>query len=406
MIVDRRFILFIFFSLCVVSSYAQKTKAQLQKEKQRNLEKIKETEKILTETSAQKKNSLGELTALNRRIEQQESLIKSIKGEISLLEGDIDENNQIIEALEKDVTKLKEEYASMLFSAQKASGKVDKLTFLFSAKSFDQLLMRLKYMEQYGKARKDQAEAIAKVQTILSDQVKIIEGKRQEKQNLLADEEKENNQLTNLKGKQRTLVKSLEKEEKKLKRDLETTRKAVAELDELIAKIIREEIERAAREARERELKKKNNEKVEAAPDVVALSNSFEGNKTKFPWPVSGFISLKFGTQNHPVLKGIVIQSDGINIQTQQGEQVKAIFGGEVRAVAFTPGIGTTVLVNHGDFFTVYTGLKEVSVKKGDNIAINHQIGKVISNPDGISELRFKIYRNTTALDPEQWLKN
>ncbi len=406
MIVDRRFILFIFFSLCFASSYAQKTKAQLQKEKQRNLEKIKETEKILTETSAQKKNSLGELTALNRRIEQQESLIKSIKSEISLLDGDIDENNQIIEALERDVTKLKEEYATMLFAAQKASGKVDKLTFLFSAESFDQLLMRLKYMEQYSKARKDQAEAIAKVQNILGDQVKLIEGKRQEKKSLLADEEKENNQLADLKGKQRTLVRTLEKEEKKLKRDLETTRKAVAELDELIAKIIKEEIERAAREARERELKKKNNEPVAVAPDVVALSNSFEGNKSKFPWPVSGFISQKFGNQRHPVLKGIEIQSDGINIQTQQGEQVKAIFGGEVRAVAFIPGIGNTVIVNHGDFFTVYSGLREVAVKKGEKIAISHQIGQVISNAEGISELRFKIYKNTTALDPEQWLKN
>lgn len=396
------------FCLWTFPSFAQKSKVQLQKEKQRNLEKIKETEKILTETATQKKNTLGQLAALNRRIEQQESLIKSIKEEISLLDGDISENNQIIDALERDVANLKEEYAAMLFAAQKASGKIDKLTFIFSATSFDQLLMRLKYMEQYSKSRKEQAEAIAKVQTILGEQVKVTQYKREEKRSLLSDEEKENLQLADLKGKQRTLVKTLEKEEKQLKRDLEATRKAVKELDELIAKIIREEIERAereAREAREREAKKGKKTAV-VKTESMDLSNSFEENRSKFGWPVSGFVSQHFGTQKHPVLKGIEIQNDGINIQTNQGEVAKAVFGGEVRAVAFIPGIGNTVIVNHGEFFTVYSGLKDVLVKKGQKIALRQEIGQVIANTEGISELRFKIYKNTTALDPELWLKN
>jgi peptidoglycan hydrolase CwlO-like protein len=168
----------ILLSLVCFTAFGQKSKAQLQREKQQNLAKIKETEKILAETGTEKKNTMGELAALNQRISQQESLIKSIKSEISFLDYDISENNQIIQALEKDVNKLKEEYASMIFSAQKASGKVDKLTFLFSAKSFDQLMMRLKYMEQYGKARQSQAEAIGKVQQILREQVNITELKR------------------------------------------------------------------------------------------------------------------------------------------------------------------------------------------------------------------------------------
>ena len=395
------FITLIFF----FDAQAQKSKSQLQKEKQQNLEKIKETEKILTETGEQKKNSIGELVALNQRILQQESLIKSIQSEISLLDYDISENNQIIDALERDLLKLKEEYSSMLFSAQKASGKVDKLTFLFSARSFDQLMMRLKYMEQYGKARQDQAVAIEKVQSILKEQVRVTEVKRGEKNNLLKDELKQNMQLTGLKQKQRTLVRSLEKQEKQLRKDLETTRKAVAELDELIAKIIKEEIERAAREARERERENKKNNR-EVADAGVALSASFEDNRNKFPWPVSGFVSQKFGRQQHPVLKGIVIQNDGVNIQTKQGEDVRSVFNGEVSAVAFTPGIGSTVIIKHGEYFTVYTGLKEISVKKGQRITTNQEIGKVLSNSDGISELRFQIRKNFDALDPQEWLRN
>ncbi len=395
--------IFILSLLIVFPAAAQKTKAQLQKEKQQSLEKIKETEKILAETGAQKENSIGELVALNQRILQQEALIKSIQSEISLLDYDITENNQIINALESDLNKLKEEYATMLFAAQKASGKVDKLTFLFSAYSFDQLLMRLKYMEQYGRARQDQATAIKKVQNILQEQVRVTELKRTEKNSLLNDELKENKQLGDLKQKQRSLVRNLEKQEKQLRRDLEATRKAVAELDNLIAKIIKEELERAAREAREREKRNTNKAAVDAS---VALSSSFEDNRTKFPWPVSGFVSQKFGRQQHPVLKGIIIQNDGVNIQTKQGEGVRSIFNGEVSAVAFTPGIGNTVIVKHGDYFTVYTGLKEIAVKKGQQVTTNQELGKVLSNGEGISELRFQIRKNFDALDPQEWLRN
>lgn len=398
-----KYLALLFFLLLIsLQGFAQKSKTQLQREKQQNLDKIKETEKILTETSREKKNSLGELAALNQRIEQQESLIQSIKNEISLLDYDISENNQIIEALEKDVAKLKEEYAAMILAAQKASGKVDKLTFIFSAKSFDQLLMRLKYIEQYGKARQSQAEAIERVQSTLRGQVQITEAKRNEKNTLLQEQVKENNQLNSLKDKQRTVVKSLERQEKQLRKDLEQTKKAVAELDQLIAKIIKEEIERAAREARE----KNNKNARETSEAAIALSTSFEGNRNKFPWPTSGFVSQKFGRQQHPVLKGIEIQNDGINIQTKQDETVRTIFNGEVSKVAVTLGFGNTIIIKHGDFFTVYTGVKDITVKQGQRVTTNQELGKVALNRDGVSELRFQIFKNFEAMNPQEWLRN
>lgn len=397
-----KFLVFVFLFLSL-SVHAQKSKTQLQREKQKNLEKIKETERILDETGEQKKNSLGELTALNQRILQQESLIKSIQGEVSLLDYDISENNQIIDALERDLKKLKEEYAAMLFAAQKASGKVDKLTFLFSAQSFDQMMMRLKYMEQYGKARQDQAVAIEKVQDILKEQVRVTQAKRTEKNTLLNEELKENQQLTNLKQKQRTLVRNLEKQEKQLRKDLETTRKAIVELDNLIAKIIKEEMEKAAREARERERNKSGREVSEA---TIALSASFADNKNKFPWPVSGFVSQGFGRQAHPVLKGIIIQNDGVNIQTRSNEDVHVLFNGQVSAVSPTPGLGMTIIVKHGEFFTVYTGVKDIAVKQGQTVSTNQVLGKVQANADGISELRFQIRKNFDALNPQEWLRN
>ncbi|HRI79430.1 MAG TPA: peptidoglycan DD-metalloendopeptidase family protein [Cyclobacteriaceae bacterium] len=397
-----------FFLVSFSGAYAQRNKTELQKEKQHNLDKIKETEKILNQTSQQKKNSIGELLAFTQRIRQQEALILSIQSEIELMNMDINENNDILKALQSDLSRLKAEYGSMVFSAYKTSGGVSKLMFLFSARTFDQLAMRFKYMEQYGVARKEQAAVIRKVQEQLAEQVLVIEGKKDEKNKLLNEELSEKNNLDGLKKKQNTVVKSLEKEEKRLKVDLTESKKAVAKLDKLINDIIREEMERAAREAAAAAAAAKNKNKVATAPseNVIALSNSFEENKNKFPWPAPGFISQKFGRQNHPVLKGIVLQNDGINIQTAQSEKVKSIFSGEVRAIAFIPTLGSSVIISHGEYFTVYSGLKDVSVKKGQKVTTNQDIGKVLVNSDGISELRFQIRKSTVALDPQVWLKN
>jgi septal ring factor EnvC (AmiA/AmiB activator) len=394
-----RLFLVLIFSVLATASWAQKNKTQLQREKQKNIAKIKETERILDETSRKKKNSLGELTALNERIQQQESLISQIKNEVELLEQDIQENNGILTALEKDLAKLKEEFAAMLFEAQKANEGLTKLSFLFSAESFNQMLMRLKYMEQYSQARKEQAAAIAVVQDQLTDQVKEIEKKKAEKNTLLAEETNENNQLVSLKQKKRTVVRSLEKEEKSLRNDLEDTRKAIAKLDRLINDLVKEEMERAAREA-------KANTNTGKPSVSVVLSNDFEGNKNKFAWPVSGFISQKFGKQQHPVLPHVVIQNDGINIQTKEAEVVKSIFEGEVRRVAYIPAIGTSVIINHGDYFSVYTGLKDVYVKMGQKVGSRQDLGVVQANAEGISELRFQIRKNIVALNPEEWLGN
>lgn len=386
----RSFLVLLIFSLLPFSvAHAQKSKAQLQKEKQQNLARIKEVEAILSETVTKKTNSVGELNALNHRIREQETLMRSIRNEIQLLDGEIGENNDIIQALEEDLTRLRKEYAAMLYAAQKTHNSISPLSFLFSARSLDDLLTRLRYMEQYTEARKLQAEQIVKVQDELSVQVKEIETKRTEKKGLLDEQVAENNSLSSLKKKQSNLVSALAREEKKLKKDLESTKKTIAMLDKKIEEIIREELARA---------------KKAASKESVALSSNFEENKAKFTYPVTGFVSLGFGRQSHPVLKGVILQNEGVNIQTKKGEKVKSIFEGEVRAVAVMPTIGNSVIINHGNYFTVYSGLKEVFVKTGQKVSTNEEIGEVMTNSEGVSELRFRIYKDRTPLDPQQWL--
>lgn len=386
--------LLLVFAFLVIGlpSLAQKTKAQLQEEKKENLNQIREAEKILSETKGQKQNTLGELSALSQRIKAQQDLINSIKKELVLLSDEIDENNDIINALSQDIADLKEEYKIMVYLTYKANRGVNKFTFLFSAESFSQFLMRLKYLEQYSEVRKKQADQIMKVQKMLAGQVTLMEGKLDEKNTLLAENLQETKSLNKLKKEQNKVITNLQRQENKLKKDLESKKRAVARLDKLINDIIKSELEKSRRA------------KKSAVDAKANLSNLFVDNRSKLPWPVSGFVSQKFGRQNHPVLKGIVLENTGINIQTKQNEKVKAIFGGEVRTVAFVPLVGNTVLVSHGDYFTVYAGLKEVFVKTGQKVDIAEQIGTILTNKDGVSELKFEVRKNAKALDPQLWL--
>jgi len=178
-------VLILIMSVTVSDTYAQKTRKQLEKEKKKNLEKIKEAEKILSQTESDKQYTLGQLTAINRQIQVRQSLIKSIAEEIGLIGTEIDEINLIIESLSQDLDTLKAEYAKMILASYKTSRGYDRLVFLFSAKTFNQFLMRVKYLEQYAKARKTQVKQIGIVKESLTDQRAAMELKKVEKNDLL-----------------------------------------------------------------------------------------------------------------------------------------------------------------------------------------------------------------------------
>jgi murein DD-endopeptidase MepM/ murein hydrolase activator NlpD len=144
-------------------------------------------------------------------------------------------------------------------------------------------------------------------------------------------------------------------------------------------------------------------------PEVAALSNSFEQNRGRLPWPVtSGFVADGFGTKKHPVYN-IMLENTGIDIQTSSNAQVRVVFGGVVTAVFFVSGKGQNVIVNHGRFFTVYSSLGNVQVKKGDNVTTKQIIGNVIANDNDEFLAHFELWKignndKAVAQDPEAWI--
>ena len=122
-------------------------------------------------------------------------------------------------------------------------------------------------------------------------------------------------------------------------------------------------------------------------------------------WPVGkGFISQRFGKHAHPVLKGVVIENRGIDLQTGQGEVARSVFDGKVLTVASVPGMNNIVMIQHGDYFTVFAKLKSVSVSEGQTVKRKDIIGTIYTSSEGTTELQFQIWKNSTNLNPESWL--
>ena len=398
------FLLFLF----VLPASAQ-SKAELEKKKQENLKKIEEAEKILEQTRDKKEATLGQLSALNNKIEASQELILLLNKEVGLLDGEINQLGGIVKALQEDLEQLKAEYAQMVYTAYKANKGFSKLTFIFSSSTFNELFMRINWMEQYGEARRMQVEQITKVRESLQQQQKNVQAKRQEQENVLAEQLSQSQHLLALKQEQSKVVSQLDAREKKIRSNIAERKSNLKRLDDLIAKLVKEEIERARAEAVAAEAaRKKANKNSSAAnmpltPEVNSLSTSFEGARSKLLWPVSsGFVSTKFGTNQ--VYKQVKIESSGVEIQTKENESVRAVFDGQVRRVFFMPGMNNVVMVQHGQYFTVYARLKEVNVQPMQKISAKEVIGKVYTSSDGISELHFEIWKNNQKLNPEEWL--
>jgi murein hydrolase activator len=387
---------FVFCLLLCFSGVAQ-NRTQLEKQKSENLKKIKEAEAILKETETEKTATLGQLNALNRQIEVKQKMIRSMNQELKLLDSEISQISGIVEALEKDLADLKEEYAAMIYAAYKASKGKTQLGYLFSSKSFNQFARRIQYMAQYSEARRTQVRQIETVKELLiSEQTKVSE-KRNEKKYLLDDQLKENNELLGLKKKQTNIVSQLTFREKEIKKDMADRQKSIEKLDKLISDLIKEEI--AKSKAAETKVS------VKAKEEIAALSSNFDGAKKKLPWPVStGFISGKFGIHAHPVFKNIQIENMGVDIQTSSGEKVLSVFDGQVTRVSSIPGMNNVVVIQHGEYRTVYARMKTVQVKAGQTVKRGEVIGEVYTDKDGNTELQFQVWKGTQKQDPAAWL--
>jgi len=402
-------ILGIFYSFLMSDSHAQTTKSreQLEKERADVQKKLLEFDKILKQTAASKKTSLGQLSVVNKQLETRVTYIRTLSKEVTLIDKEIAETEKRIESLENDLSNLKVEYSQMIYTSSKLNQGMTITTFIFSSSTFKQFYMRLKYLKQYTDARKKQVEQIKIVSEDLAGQRVRLEEKRIEKQQVINKEEQQRKQLAQARSEQQTIVSSLNRQEIDLRKKIVQAKKQQENLNNLIKRAIEDEIRRAEAEAKKSNstATKASGSSIPLTPEAAALSNSFAGNKGKLPWPVeTGFISKKYGTHPHPTLKGIVEDNDGVDIQTTPNSNVRSVFDGEVIKVGTIPGYGGTIVVKHGEYYTMYSKLKVISVKTGDKIKSKQILGQVYTNKEGVAEVHFETWKGLQPMNPSTWL--
>lgn len=380
------------------------SKKELENKKKKLQKEIKQTETLLNETKKNKKLSLNQLVTLNKKISVREQLIQTIQAEIKITEKQIKANKEIITSLENDLQKLKDEYARMIYYAYKNQDAYSRIMFVFSARDFSQAYRRLKYMQQYSYYRQKQAEMIEKTQALLNKKNAELEDKKLQKQQLLGIEEQEKQMLAKEKNEQEKTLTQLLEQEKELLKKIREQEQEQKQLQLAIQRIIEEEI-RKSREKAKIEGTKPAEKGLTLTPEAQKLSNTFEANKGKLPWPVAeGIITGKHGEQPHPVLKGITIKNNGVDISTKKEAPVRAVFEGEVTGLATVPGFGKVVMIRHGEYLSVYSNLRDVLVKKGDKIKTKQNIGVVETDENGKTEVHFEIWKGSTLMNPETWL--
>ena len=405
----------IFIVIIIVPIFCfSQNKDQLKKQKKAIENEISYTTSLLEKTKENKQASLQYISYLNKKISSQERLIQISNIELSLIKKQINKlENQIlfteqqIDKKGKEILALKNEYGKMLYSLQKNKNDRNSLMFIMSSETFNQAYKRVLYLREYSRMRKAQTLQIIKSQDSLSAsserlilQKQLISEKKTESIDLISNKRNNLNKILESKQEKDSKVAKLQKSEKIFLRKIKDQQKQARLIEEKIKRIIEEEI-RLARE----KLKTENNS-ISLTPEAQLLSDQFSANKGNMPWPLEqGLIVSYFGKQKHHVFGNVETFNNGINIATNENAIIRSVFNGKVSRIFFIKGEGKAVLINHGEYFTVYSGLKTVSVKLGDEVLTKEQIGTVLTdNSEKKTELHFEIWQGYDKLNPSLWL--
>ena len=412
---NRLFLLFILIS--VGTTVFAQTSAELKRNKEAIQREIDLLQRNLNATSSSKKLTMGQIRAINSKIRLMQNKISIINSEVKNLDNQIHENTNEVHTLKSQLGQLKNEYAGMVRFAQRNQNAYDKMMFIFASDNFNQAYKRIKYFQQFGQYRKKQADYIQGTQKKIEYKIVVLDKNLKEKSNLLTEQEHEKVKLGKNKVEQAQMLNQISKQEKQFRQDIAARKRQQAEVDRAIRSAIQREIELARKKAEEEERlaalkavaegrpvpvtkEKTNSNYLTASPESAKLSAGFENNRGRLPWPVAQYsIVERFGNHTEGQAN---YTNDGINILTEQGAAVKAVFEGDVLFVRELYGT-YIVALRHGDYFTIYQNLKTVNVAKGNKVETKQLLGVVAAKEDG-PVLHFEIMRGQTKLNPEAWI--
>ncbi|MFV0530608.1 MAG: peptidoglycan DD-metalloendopeptidase family protein [Flavobacteriales bacterium] len=416
---------------------AQNKKVKLQAENKKLRSEIKSLNSKLSQNKKEASTLLDYVQDLEQKIKAREKIIQNIAQEKNILQTEIQEKQNEVQQLKNEIDQLKKQYKQVLINSYKRRNETNPLLFILSADNFSQMYRRFQYIKTYGNYRKKQVNEINEKEIVIQENITVLEQNKKEKETLLAEQKKEKEKVNSEKKEQQQLLVKLDSKKNEIIAQIKVKEIRSRKVQNQIEAIIKEEIriarEKAAREARlarekaerearlAREKAKKEGKKftpksktpsktaeIPLTKEARVLASNFVANKGKLPWPVEkGRITQGFGKQQYPGFKNIYVNNNGIDIDTNKGASSRAVFSGKVSAIISIPGGNKAILVQHGNYFSVYNNLEEIYVSKGQKITTKQSLGKVYTDSKtGKTTLNFQIWKNSSKQNPTYWIHN
>lgn len=367
--------------------------AELNDQREKAKADIAYVDKLLKSTASKRSESIQSLNIVNSKLRLRESILGNIQEEIELLSYRIDLNETSISLMEKDLENLIKDYEKAVLHAQKASKGQPDFVYIFSARDLNQGYKRMRYLQQIARYRRTEAELIYNIKEEVERNIERQEKDLDEIINLKDKEEIQRGSLVKERRSQRSMVNRLSTKEKELTQDLRRKRRIAKQIEKEIEKVI--EKERAKRIM------------TDLSPEEALVGDNFEKNKGLLPWPVErGVITSKFGVHDHPVFKGTKIDNIGIEISSGSKQMARTVFKGTVASVFGISGGNMAIIIRHGEYLTVYQNVINVTVKPGQLVETKQIIGEVFRDEDmdNKSVIKFMLYHEKNKLNPEVWI--
>ena len=378
-----------------MAASAQDTRAQ--EEKKARLEReIAIIDKQLAENASQSSSMLTDLSLIRKKISNRKALVSESDRVIRQYSDSIYLAQKEINRLQARVDTLTAHYSKLVLSAYKNRDSRIWYMYMFASDNLGQAFRRFGYFRNLSTQMQNEAKSIRAMQDELALKQERLALLKKDAEAVRAERKKELDNLKKDENKADSVVKKLQKDRKKYQSQLASKKKEINALNR--------EIERLIANAMNKDGQKTGSKKPKAPVDMK-LDAEFSKNKGKLPWPADGPVVSRFGKHYHPVYKNLELPpNNGVDIALAKGEHVKAVFDGVVSQVLVMPGYNQCVLVQHGNYFTLYCKMKNIAVKAGDKVKTGQLIGD-IDTINGQTQLHFEVWKGKDPQNPETWLR-
>lgn len=395
----KKFILILLVALLGVSAWGQKTSSMKKLESQRaQLEKeIAILNRQLKENSSAREQALSSLTLVRTKISAREKLIAGCDQTLRVLDDSIRTCKAELDRLQARHDTLSAYYARLVRGAYKNRDSRMWYMYVLASESIGQGFRRFGYLRSLAAEMSSQATRIRETAAAMQVEKDRLESLRADAAAVRSQIVRERSKLRAEEDESNRLVQKLGKDRKKYQKQLQEKNRQKEALNKKIADLIRQQSQKQS--------SGKKGRTTSTAVDAK-LSSEFASNRGRLPWPVEGAVVETFGKHKHPIYQNVDLpQNNGVTLAVKKGTQAKAVFNGTVTQIVVLPGYNQCVLVNHGEYFTLYSKLGTVAVKSGDKVKTGQVIGTV-DTIAGEDLFHFELWHGTTPQNPESWLRD